>query len=209
MMDTDPVFDLSFSNIPSVNLRLEFDRTYEFVRSTEAERGLKHTATPIDASTMRWHGMPEDLFTLLLQRSVLGLESYLSSALWRTSALLGILNAELSAKLRNPSAFGAKLFVTNIYDRMPAAVHPELSLRYQDQRLYEKTVAFYKEIRNPIFHGKQLSEPKIEAIRGTFEHLSQVFGWIDHWHPPDLVNSGSVAFGPLIINMPQFKNRAP
>jgi hypothetical protein len=208
-MQKQPAFDLTFSNIPSINLRLEFDRAHEFVNSPVAERGLKPPIAPIEAAVMTWHGMPEDLFTLLLQRSILGLESYLSSALWHTSAVLGIATPGLTAKLRNPSAFGAKLFVANIYDRMPAAVHPELSLRYQDQGLYQKTVAFYREVRNPIFHGKQLSSPKIEAVRDAFAHLSDVFGWIDHWHPPDIVNTGPLVVGPLVLNLPKFKNRAP
>lgn len=204
-----PTFNLTFSNIPSINLRLEFDRTLEFVNSPEAERGLKPPIAPIEAAIMTWHGMPEDLFTLLLQRSVLGLESYLSSALWHASVVLGIFTPELTAKLRNSSAFGARLFAANIYDRMPAAVHPELSLRHQDQSLYQKTVAFYKEVRNPIFHGKQLSSPKIEAVRDAFAHLSDVFGWIDHWHPPDIVNKGPVVVGPFVLNLPKFKSRAP
>lgn len=208
-MPKQTTFRLAFSNIPSINLRIEFDRAHEFVNSSAAERGLKFSTEPIETAVMKWNGMPEDLFTLLLQRSVLGLESYLSSALWHTSAVLGIATPSLAAKIRNPSAFGARLFAANIYDRMPASVHPELSLRYQDQSLYEKTVAFYKEVRNPIFHGKQLSNPDVEALRDAFAHLSNVFGWIDHWHPPEKRYNGSLVAGPLVVNLPRFKNRAP
>lgn len=202
-------FELKFANIPKINLRVEFDRTYDFVNSEEAERALRPPLTPIQTSVMTWHGMPADLFTLLLQRSILGVESYLSSALWYASHVLGVATSELAAKLRNPSAFGAKLLVSNIYHRMPEAVHPELSLRYQDQDLYERNLLFYKQVRNPIFHGKQLDSPNTEGLREAFGHLSQIFGWIDHWHPPDATHKNPIVIGPIAITLPKFKNRAP
>jgi hypothetical protein len=112
---------------------MEFNDTYAFLNSPEAEECLKPPARPIRVRLFIWGGMPGDPMTLLLQRATLGIEAYLSGALWHTAAVLGSLSKGLVAKLKNPVLFGSKSAVENIYHRMPAAVHPELSLRHLDQ----------------------------------------------------------------------------
>ena len=106
--------------------------------------------------------------TLSLQRAILGIEAYLPGALIDTSSILGTLSKELYAKLRKPFSFGSKSAVANIYHHSPSAVHPELSLRHLDQKLYDRNVAFYGMVRNPIFHGEQMHDPEI------FEHTGGV-----------------------------------
>lgn len=124
-------------------------------------------------------------------------------------AALGKLDSELFEKLRTPSAFGAKSMVANIYHRMPSAVHEELSLRHLDQELYEEVVAFYREVRNPIFHGKEIQARSIEPIRASFALIGRIYTWIDHWHDPDRTQPSEVTLGQLTIKLPKFKNRAP
>lgn len=193
-MSAEPPFGLKFSNIPLVNLRMEFKNTFAFLHSADAENCLTPPVKPVRMRLFIWGGMPEDFMTLILQRAILGVESYLPGALMHTSMVLGRGSKELFAKLRNPFSLGStSSAVANIYDRMPAAVHPELSLRHLDQALYGRNVTFYKKVRNPIFHGKQLSEPSIDGMREAFLHLAHLYEWIDHWFPPEeLIKSGSV-----------------
>lgn len=209
-MSPTPPFGLAFGNIPLINLRDEFKATHDFVKSPEAESCLKPPIRPIQTPLFIWGGMPDDFMTLILQRSILGVEAYLPGALLHVSDALGVASKELVAKIRNPSTFGSKLMVANVYDRMPASVHEELSLKHLDQGLYERTVSFYREIRNPIFHGKQLSSPGIEGLRAAFAHIAQLYEWIDYWHDPKKVFKSSIKLGALTLNMPiKFLDDAP
>jgi hypothetical protein len=187
-------FALKFQNIPLLNLRIEFNETYAFVQSAEAEACLKSSIKAIQTPMLIWGGMPEDLMTLLIQRAVLGIEAYLPGALLFTAASIGSVSAELASNLKNPFSYGSKSAVENIYHRMPSAVHEELSLRHLDQELYGRTVAFYRLVRNPIFHGKQLDHPEITSIRKTFAHLAQLYEWIDYWYNPEKLISGGGTF---------------
>ena len=177
-----------------INLRIEFNATYAFIHSLEAETALQPPLKAIRTKLMIWGGMPEDLFTLLLQRSVLGIEAYLPGALMESAAKIGNLDAVLVARLRNPFSFGSKSAVANIYHRMPSAVHEELSLKHLNEDLYGRNATFYQRVRNPIFHGQQLATPKIEAIRTAFAHLAELYEWIDYWYEPESLWPGGKAF---------------
>ncbi len=184
-MCTDNLFGLRFSNIPTVNLRMEFNRTYAYMFSDAATAALRPPIHAVEAPMFVWLGMPDDLMTLLLQRAILGVESYLPAALMHASAQLGVASKELFAKLHDPFSLGGKTVASNIYHRMPAAVHPELSLQYLDQELFDKNLRFYKTVRNPLFHGKQLHDTNIEALRLAFDHIARIYEWIDYWHNPE------------------------
>ena len=193
-MKRPDLFPLKFENIPLINLRMEFNSTYAFIHSQEAESCLKPPIEPVRAPMFIWGGMPDDLMTLLLQRAILGVEAYLPGALIHTSAILGNLSSTLSAKLQNPFAFGGRSAVANIYHHAPAAVHPELSLRHLDKDLYESNVHFYRLVRNPMFHGKQIHDADITHIRSAFDHVAQIYEWIDYWYNPEKLVKGGAAF---------------
>ena len=190
-MNTPGDFGLKFSNIPTMNLRFEFNDAYAFVFSEEGEIALKPPIQPIRTKMFIWGGMPEDMFTLLLQRSILGVEAYLPAALKFAAAQLGKVSTELFAKLDDPFSLGAKQAATNIYHRMPSTVLDELSLKHLDQPLYEATIGFYRTVRNPLFHGCQLQhDPDVSALRAAFDHIARLYEWIDYWHKPELVMQG-------------------
>lgn len=193
-MSTTGPFALKFHNIPLINLRMEFNDTYAFLHSGEAKECLQLPLKPIRTRLLIWGGMPEDFMTLLLQRAVLGIEAYLPGALMHTSAILGNASKDLFGKLRSPFSFGSKSAVANVYHRMPSAVHPEISLRYLDQELYERNVVFYRVVRNPIFHGQQLEHLDISGIREAFLHLARLYEWIDYWYNPEKLIDGGAAF---------------
>jgi hypothetical protein len=193
-MSSEPPFGLKLSNIPLINLRMEFNHTYAFLNTPEAEQCLKPPVGATRTHLFLWVGMPGDLMTLLLQRAVQGIEAYLPGALMLTSGVLGNLSGELVAKLKNPFSFGSKSAVANIYHRMPTAVHPELSLQHFDQALYQRNALFYKKLRNPIFHGQQLTEPTISGMREAFLHLAYLYAWIDSWFNPENLVKGGATF---------------
>ena len=189
---------LRFTTIPIINLRIEFNSTYEYVFSTTAADALKPPIHPVEVPMFVWLGMPDDLATLLLQRAILGVEAYLPAALKYAAAQLKVVSKELLAKIDNPFSLGGKTLASNVYDRMPAAVHAELSLRYLDQELYDTNLRFYRSVRNPLFHGKQLRDTEIESLRFAFDHIARIYEWIDYWHNPELEVKGganSLVFG--------------
>lgn len=209
-VSTEPPFGLKFSNIPLINLRMEFNHTYAFLHSPDAEECLKPPVKPIRTRLFIWGGMPEDLMTLVLQRAILGIEAYLPGALMLTSAVLGNVSKELIAKLKNPFSFGSKSAVENIYHHMPSAVHPELSLRNLDEALYKRNVVFYRKVRNPIFHGQQVSQPSISSMCEAFLHLAHLYEWIDYWYNPEKLIKGGAAFAGVHLRYPKkVTNHAP
>lgn len=201
-----PPYGLHFENIPTINLRVEFDAARAFINSAEAELYMNGPVEPIRAGHFYWIGMPEDLFTMLVQRAILGVEAYLPSALAYAAACLGKIDSVFFKNLRNPTSFGAKSMAANIYHRMPASVHEELSLQWLHQHLYEETVAFYRDIRNPIFHGKQIRSEDIAPIREVFKLITKLYAWIDHWHDPDKLVSRDGNLGAIKIVLPKFTN---
>ncbi len=132
--------------------------------------------------------------TPLIQRAVLGIEAYIPGAVMYETGVRGTLSSALAEKLKNPFSFGARNTWDNFYDKLPARVDPSFSLRFANKQLYKRTVRFYKNIRNPLFHGKQLSECNIAAIRDAFDHLAQLYEWIDSWHSPERLIKGGSAF---------------
>ena len=205
-------FPSSFSNIPLINLREEFKATRALLDSPEVESWFtppwQHG--PIQAPQLVWYGNPEDLVGLLLQRSIVGLEAYLPGALEHEAARRNVSSQELTSKLNKPSSMGSKSSVANLFHRLPLLVDTALSLRHHDQALYERTVTFYKKVRNPLFHGKELRDPKVEEIRFAFDHIGALYRWIDGWHDPKSVFPKSIQMGPLEIVLPiTFTEDAP
>lgn len=205
-MQRDQLFGLTFDNIPLINLRWDFNQTYSFVFHPDFAQIFESPIRPVELPLMLWRGMPDDLVTVLLQRAVLGVEAYLPGALFHTAGKLGKVSGELFAKLRNPFAFGSKSAVVNIYHRMPAELHCELSLLHLDEELFEKTKLFYQHIRNPLFHGKRLSNPEAQSVRAAMDHLARIYEWIDYWLNPEDLVSGGTSFANIRSKYPPLKN---
>ncbi|HWQ94078.1 MAG TPA: hypothetical protein VN418_01045 [Gammaproteobacteria bacterium] len=205
-MQRDQLFGLTFENIPLINLRRDFNQTYSFVFHPDFARVFESPIRPVELPLMVWKGMPDDLVTVLLQRAVLGVESYLPGALFHTAGHLGKVSSELFAKLRNPFSFGSKSAVVNIYHRMPAELHWELSLLHFDAELFEKTKLFYQHIRNPLFHGKQLSRPEVQSVRAAMDHLARLYEWIDHWFNPEHLIPGGTSLAGIRSKDPPSQN---
>jgi hypothetical protein len=193
-MQVRTTFGLTLYNIPLVNLRMEFKRTHAFMREPILDKALNPPfSEPIRAPLMIWGGMPDDLLTLLLQRALLGIESYIAGGVYECTGRLGKLDKELVEKIRNPFRFGSRSLVENVYHLMPSAVDDSCSLRTCDEDLWKEAQAFYKEVRNPLFHGKQLHDCEPAAVRRAFDFVARLYEWIDSWYSLELLIRGGSA----------------
>jgi hypothetical protein len=72
-----------------------------------------------------------------------------------------------------------KLYVT-----LPAMVDSAFALSRCDGRLWERTVAFYREVRNPVMHGSEVKSESVDGVAACFEHMALLHKWIDGWRDP-------------------------
>lgn len=184
MIIRDPLFGLIFDNIPIINLRSEFAYYLHLLQNTEFQGNFTRYRNAIHTRYFTWHGSPEAFFTFILQRAILGLESYITGAVYLEAGIRGLLNEDLLSRLRNPFQFGGRGTADNFYNRMPAIIVPEYSLNTSQPELWERTREFYRSVRNPLFHGFQLETimtfpfPVLRA----FEFIHELYTWIDSWH---------------------------
>lgn len=184
MSNAAALFGLFLSNIPIVNLRQEFSyyqRSFadpSFRARLPEERGSVFTdyaAFPTKQA----------LFTHVVQRAVLGVESYLPFAATTQAYCEGSLTEELFKKVRNPFALEGRGTVAKYYDRLPSLVKPHYSLRLANPHLYQTTARFYRELRNPLFHGHEIqNDENGTATLATLNFVGELYRWIDSWCPP-------------------------
>jgi hypothetical protein len=212
MQQTADLLRLRLTNIPLINLRMEFNLCFQFVFNENLEHAIKPPIRPIYTPLMIWLGMPEGLLTLLIQRAILGIEAYIPGAVMHETALRGTLSADLAEKLKNPFSFGGRSTVANFYHRLPAQVDPTFSLKVADKQSFDRTVRFYSGIRNPLFHGKQVNECDLAPVRAAFDHLAQLYEWIDSWHSPEHLIKGGTALANVrarVATNPAFNGTRP
>lgn len=186
----DSWFGLRFTNVPLINLRWEFRDHYRLVNEPSFEDYFTGSIRPIDSPYFRWLGMPDDFLTLILQRAILGIEAYLSGAVYVECGYRGTFTQELGAKIHNPFRLEGRKTVDKFYDKLPGLFDETASLKVANQKLWERNVDFYKNVRNPLFHGKQISNGNISGVREAFDHLAQLYEWIDTWHTPEKLMKG-------------------
>lgn len=187
--DLSAVTNPKLSNIPLWNLREEFYVLSEVIGSEQfaedlKNRGPKRVRTPL----FEWYGEPDDLVTLLTQRAVLGLEAYVSGAVWHELGMAGRLTSASNALVRNPFRIAAQAgTVKSFYHHLPSLLSPSLSLQAWHPRLWKSIEEFYKEVRNPLFHGMQIQNATPENLLDSYGLIYQVYAWIDSWHKSDYI----------------------
>jgi hypothetical protein len=187
-MPKDFATALKLGNIPLINLRNEFNIWNRWIRSGEiathlAQRNLKQ---PIPAGFLVWGGMPEDLLTLILQRAILGAESYIPFAVWIELGNTGRLTSELNAAIRNPFSMKTNRHGTAMryYNLVPALLDPKHALETADPALWEDVHEFYKTVRNKVMHGNQIGATRAEVLHPIFDMFKAAYEWVDGWHDP-------------------------
>lgn len=175
---------VKMTNIPIINLREEFeDHLKRFRDPNFREEIFNCGIRPVEFKDFLWRGLPNDLLTLLLLRAISGLESYLGAAVEYELHLRGKLSGDAKAALENPFSLH-RIAIFALFEKLPALVDPSISLPTADRPLFERVRLFYKEVRNPIFHGSQvgISADNFSGIAEAFELMASVYDWIDAWY---------------------------
>lgn len=120
--------------------------------------------------------------TEALQRLILGLEAYVPAAVMREAVARGKPVGEMYRLTRNPFRVGGSGTADVYFNRLPTLVEPNLMMRNECPELWVLTRDFYREVRNPIFHGWQLSGEPIEGVREAFKLIGNIYLWVDTWH---------------------------
>src|SRR5438552_18947413 len=99
----------------------------------------KRAATADSDSFSDLGAMPEDLLTLILQRTILGAESYIPAAVWLELGKTGRLTQELNKTIRNPSSIktNRRGMAVRYYNLVPALLDPKHALETADPALWE------------------------------------------------------------------------
>lgn len=173
-------------NIPLRNLREEFHYTREMLVTPEFETALKGHDRPIKTPQFDWHGYDTDLLSTLVQRAIQGVESYTVGASWTKLIALGKMTAELNVKVRNPFSIqrgsGA---AAAFYHHLPALIHPDLSIQRVDPDFWVELKDFYRNVRNPLFHGSHFAAGDVSNASESFRILNEIYLWLDQWHKPE------------------------
>jgi len=190
-------FNLSFSNVPLVNLRLEFATLIHWIFFEKSLENPPYQGFPVQIPPFGGHFDLGELLGLHLQRSISGLESYVPCGLRWTSIKKNGIEETSWGDFNKPHSFGRGSTVKIYYHLMPCSIDEELSLQSFDPDLYARTMAFYKQVRNPLFHGRQLQNVKIQDIRRCFLQIAELYRWIDWVYPLDQLCSGGERLGGL------------
>lgn len=187
-------FGIVLTNIPLINVRLEFNKHHWLLAHPEFRkqfcRGGK--VQPIQTPYLIWTGMPTGLLTLFLQRAFVGIEAYVVGA-----AYLEIGKREVNRlkqaleRLRNPFGLGGRGVADNYYNRIPRLVDDKYALRASNPQLWESTVVLYSEVRNPVFHGYEIDSDSSTGVLSVFDHLADIYRWIDSWCDLDGIMPGA------------------
>jgi hypothetical protein len=204
MLKTSDTYGLTLDNVPLANLRWEFDHHRECIARKDWQDALLANR-PMPTRYLAWGGMPDDFISLLLIRAISGIEAYLPAAFTHAAFARGVLDQALAEKLSRPFAeIKRKSVVLTLYDKMPALVCPEFSLRLTDHKLWMWISGFYAEVRNPLFHGRLLSKNDVVAIHRIFERLNDVYRWVD-----SIADPKDWLFGAFTINASDVKKAEP
>jgi hypothetical protein len=176
---------LKLGNIPVYNLLNEFFRWDKEIRTEEFKQQFAiGRRQPIRTQLLIWGGMPSDLMTLILQRVILGLESYVMAAVWIELGRLGRLTPELSTLVRNPFSISPRQRGTAAcyYNALPGIIAPEHALERADNPVWLDMKSFYTNVRNKLLHGYQLGSHDPAVLYEPFDMIRNTYAWVNTWH---------------------------
>jgi hypothetical protein len=175
-------FGVTFANLPIVNIRQEFEQHLALLQDSQFRGSLLRMQGPIELPNLIWRGLPHDALTYLLQRAILGVESCVGAAVDYEIHTRQMMTPVISSYLSDPnSAPGPRGMAETLYNNLPSLVDPGHALKCVDESLWAGTKLFYKEVRNPLFHGYQLYHPSADDVLPLFELLADVYVWMDSW----------------------------
>ena len=177
-------FDVTLSNVPIVNLRWEFRKHYRLAKEGKLIP-LHDERRPLQTPYFLWLAMPDSGATLLIVRTILSLEAYMSYAGEYEGAKHGLFSPQFIEGARNPFSLGGKGTADSYYNRLPRLIDSALPMSNSAPSLWTTTKAFYTEIRNPLFHGHELRDLTNSQVGRLFEQIASTYRWIDSWFDPE------------------------
>lgn len=177
-------FGIAFSNVPLLNLRWEFREFFERAHSKGFLNQSNPAGRPLETRYFIWLGMRDACASMMMTRSIIGLEAYLLYAAQTEGMIRGLSTEKLKKAVANPFTLGRSA-VRNYFNRLPALIAPHLAMIEQDATLWNNTVTFDREVRNPLMHGQQFSNIREERFADLFDLLADIYEWLDSWHSPD------------------------
>jgi hypothetical protein len=179
---TSSTFGVEFSNLPIINVREEFAQYLKLLHDPQFCAGLLKVRQPVELPTLTWRGLPKDALTYMLQRAILGVEACISAAVDYELHLRQMITPKISGYMEDPNtAPGPRGTAQMYYNNLPAIVDPSYALKTKHPALWERVRRFYHEVRNPLFHGYQLHNPRVDSVIPLFEMLSDLYVWMDSW----------------------------
>ncbi len=190
MQENSQTFDINLSNIPTCNIRFEFVNDFNMLSDKKFRDQFRQHREPIKTPYLIWLDFPNKLLTYLVQKSIVGIESYLPGAIYYELGIRGKLKENIKY-VKNPfSIKGTRGSANTYYNSLPSLLDKKIALINCNKEIYSQVKAFYKEIRNPLFHGKQLEKAEPEKVFKLFELMATIYEWIDLWHDPDNTMKG-------------------
>lgn len=183
-------FRLNINNMPMINLRTEFESFFKLVSDPGFRGFIKQHPREIDINLFVWRGQVGDLLTILLQRSIFGLESYIPGCLKVTHIrLLGPPSKRFSTLVDNPYAAKSDT-MRAYYDEAPGMIAEAMRLKNYSRELCSANAEFYRNIRNPLSHGGGIFGADIDGVLSVMQHIDRLFRWADSWQNPDDFTEG-------------------
>ena len=184
MIIDNPIFGLKVVNLPILNIRGEFADYLALLSDERFLRQFHPLGQPIELPNCTFRGcLPRNVLTYMLQRSILGIESCVSAAVTNRLSAGGRLNGEMVARLNEPQKLpgvGSGM-AEAFYNKLPAQVDPSLAMSNMYPDLWAEVRRFYKEVRNPLFHGYQLEHGNVDGVLEAHKMLAKVYDWMDEW----------------------------
>jgi hypothetical protein len=175
-------FGVTFSNLSIINIRQEFEQYLSLLHDPQFRASLLHMPGPVELPGLTWLGLPHHALTYMLRHAILGMEACVNAAVNEEAHVRQMMTPEISAYLSDPfSAPGRRGTAEAFYNNLPSLLDPRHALRCVDEALWARTRLFYKEVRNPLFHGYQLYHASADEVIPLFGLLADVYVWMDSW----------------------------
>jgi hypothetical protein len=188
------IFNLRVSTIPLLNARGEFNRNCRILSAPEfrAQMTKWRYGCPIHAQYIIWGGEPSALLTWFLQRTIIGLEAYIPPIAFMAAIHYGRLSPAVIEGTKDPFSLRGGSAVKTFYNCLPGLVDSGFRLERAHEPVWKRMQTFYKDVRNPLFHGSQLVTnghdhgETLDSVLRAFDLFIDIYNWADWWFPPKL-----------------------
>lgn len=179
------MIEIRISTLPLLNQRNEFRHYKRILRDPDFRSSIEsESGDEFMCGKFAWLGKEEGV-SVLVQRIVMGVEAWIPNAAMIELGAQGKLTTDIAEKLSDPFKLKGRGTADCYFNSVPALIDEAFALRSYDPALWEAIKSFYRNIRNPIFHGSYISAitaSDLDYIVGKFE---LIYGWCDVWADVD------------------------